>query len=445
MTTGNRFAQPGWGTLHRDIGLALSLVLVMMLVVQAAAPGRATAQPGDGLEPEPGAVLTVVGWGDAAQQQIVQAALARFNVRYPDVTVTYQSSGTDYRAALRTALAAGRGPDVFMLDSTLLAALAPTGLLLDFAPLLDPAGVSRQDFPAALLAQWTTPDGQIVGLPKDFRSLALFYVPTLFEQAGVEPPDINWTLTDLEAAATAISESGVAVGLCTSPDVSRWPAYVATVGGRIMTDDYRAAAFNTPDVIAVTRFYHQLYLTGAGITPSDLGMGWCGEALGNEAVAMVVEGNWLIPYLTDNFPATMWSVAPLPRSAEGRSGNVLFQYAWSARAETPYPNAAALLVFYLTGEVNQRATAAATLDTLASMPAHAAVLTDPDFLATLDPAQRVLLEGVYAGQPFYFGAHTEAIIAELGSALGAIFLGRKTVPTALGDAAAAINTLVDAP
>ncbi|RME43249.1 MAG: hypothetical protein D6791_15900, partial [Chloroflexi bacterium] len=144
--------------------------------------------------------------------------------------------------------------------------------------------------------------------------------------------------------------------------------------------------------------------------------------------------------LNTQFPDTEWSVAPMPLSPDGNEGNLLFQNAWGAKADTEYPNAAALLVLFLTSPANQRPIAESGF----ALPTHMSLLNDSDFLASLDLSSRVLLAGAATGQPFFYGEHNGEVIGEMGNALNAIWLGEKDIQTALDDAVAAVNEIVSA-
>jgi multiple sugar transport system substrate-binding protein len=300
--------------------------------------------------------------------------------------------------------------------------------------------VAAEDYPAGLLGQWTDAEGDIYGIPKDFNSLALFYIPELFDAAGVEYPTEEWTWDDMAAAAAAITEATDSAGLCTPPDVGRWPALVIANGGGIMNADYSEPLFNSPEAVAATEFWYGLYTSGAGAAPADIGMGWCGEAIGNQLTAMAYEGGWLVNYLNTSFPDVVWDVAPLPASPSGGQGNLLFQNAWGAKAETEYPNAAALLVLFLTSPMNQAPIAEVGF----ALPTHMDLLNDSDFLAGLDLSSRVLLGGAASGQAFFYGEKNGEVINAMGSALNAIWLGEKDVQTALDDAAADVVELLAA-
>ncbi len=421
-----------------------SLMVALLLIATLVLAGISQAQDDDplayfgDLKPEEGATLTVSGWGEESEQQVVLDSIARFNELFPDVEVVYEPIPNEFPTAIKAAMAGGTAPDLFYVNDDLFINFAPNDLLLDLLPYMEQAGVAVEDYPAALLSQWTTPDGKVMGIPKDFNSLALFYIPEFFEAAGVDEPTADWTWADLRAAAEAITAAGETAGMCTPPDAGRWPAYVAAAGGRIMNDDYTEALFNSPEAVAATEFYYGLYADGVGASPADIGMGWCGEALGNKLVAMAYEGGWLVQYLNTQFPDVEWSVAPLPKSFDGNEGNTLFQVAWGAKADTQYPNAAALLVLFLTSPMNQAPIAESGF----ALPTHMALLGDSDFLAGLDLSSRILLGGAASGQPFFYGEHNGEVIGAFGNALNAIWLGEKDIQTALDDAVAEVNALI---
>ena len=49
-------------------------------------------------------------------------------------------------------------------------------------------------------------------------------------------------------------------------------------------------------------------------TPAQLGVGWCGEALGKEKAAIIFEGNWVYGYMQADFPSVRFTVYPMIRN-----------------------------------------------------------------------------------------------------------------------------------
>ena len=75
--------------------------------------------------------------------------------------------------------------------------------------------------------------------------------------------------------------------------------------------------------------YLDLFKDGLGMTASDLGAGWCGEALGKGSAAIAFEGGWLDPYMQSTFPDTKYAWAPMPVGTSGAPVTISFTAAYS--------------------------------------------------------------------------------------------------------------------
>ncbi|NOZ51506.1 MAG: extracellular solute-binding protein [Chloroflexi bacterium] len=160
------------------------------------------------IEVEPGAKIVFSGWGDETEQQIYRDSIARFNEFYPDVEVDYQPIPADFQTKLKAQMAGGAAPDVFYVDDQLMTAFGTSGQLLPLDDTMAQAGASRQDFIPALLTIFTL-NGETYGLPKDWGTLGLVYLPDAFAKAGIAEPTADWTWDDLKAAAEAIQAEGI--------------------------------------------------------------------------------------------------------------------------------------------------------------------------------------------------------------------------------------------
>lgn len=305
-------------------------------------------------EPATGDVidLQLMGWSSSEGENVrLQEVVTRFDEEHPDIAVTL-SLVPQYDERLQTSLAGGSPPDVFYIDSLRLPDLVRAGALEPYEPqALDP-----DDFYPNLREAFTL-DGTFWCPPKDFSTLALVYNPAIFEQAGVETPTADWTWEDLQAAAATITENVDGVyGLVLPPDFARFIAFLYQGGGSVANEDFTEITINSEEALNALNFYVNLVLDGAAATPADLDSGWPGEAFGKGLAAMTVEGNWIVPFLEDNFPDLEWDVVELP---EGPSGHATMAftvcYGVPAAISDERKAAAFELVNYLTGPEGMQA------------------------------------------------------------------------------------------
>jgi len=418
----------------------LSLLVVLTLVLLGVIP--ATAQEGPAapeldwtaLPVEEGATLTVSGWGDQTEQQVVLDSIARFNAVFPDVTVNFEPIPNDFQTVMKANMAAGTAADVFYVDADLMTAFGRTGQLLALDEYMDMIGLSRDAYVPALINMFTFED-VTYALPKDMGSLGLVYIPRFFDEAGIDYPTADWTWDDMVEAARTITEETGTPGMCVPPDVGRWPAAVYQAGGEIVNADYTEALFNSPEAVEALNFWYGMYDEQIGAWPTDIGVGWCGEAIGREATAMAWEGGWMINYMNLDFPDVEYAIVPLPSGPAGE-GNLLFTNGWGAKASTAYPVAAAALVMFLAGPENQEA----ILQTGFALPTMLHLLDHPWFED--HPNEAAIAHGATIGQVFFYGPQHGEVLNRMGNALNAVFLGEKEVQQALDDAVEEINTEV---
>jgi multiple sugar transport system substrate-binding protein len=131
-----------------------------------------------------------LGTGTNPEQLPVQEAVVQaFNDSHDDIELILEVVPYDSgRDTLSTQIAAGNGPDI----------VGPVGIggsndfygqWLDLAPLIEATNYDLSVFNEALVEFYQTEEGQ-VGLPFAVFPTALYYQPTLFDEAGLNyPPD----------------------------------------------------------------------------------------------------------------------------------------------------------------------------------------------------------------------------------------------------------------
>ncbi len=291
-------------------------------------------------EPTPQApgqtIVTMLGpTGRSAENEAIQTQIAAFERSAPSIRV----SGTlvpDYATALQDTFAGESPPDLFLVWGHQLNGLVADGALLRIPTAYDRAA----DLPAHLRAAFQV-GGISYCIPRDLNTLALFYNPALFDRAETAYPTPDWSWADLTQAAAAVTDVNFGLyGMVQAADASRLLAWLAA-------DDRDGSPWTGDDAIATTESYVNLYREGVAAVPLAFNSAWAGEAFGRGQAAMTLEGNWLIPFLAEEFPELDYGVLELP-SGSARRSTVAFGSCWAISSQAADPQAALQLAAHLT-------------------------------------------------------------------------------------------------
>lgn len=374
---------------------------------------------------EDGAKITFSGWGDETEQKIYRDSIDRFQTICSGVTVDYQPIPDKFQDKLKAQMAGGTAPDVFYVDDQLMNAFAPSGQLLALDDYMSQAGVSRNDFIPALLTIFTK-DGKTYGLPKDWGTLGLVYLPEAFQAAGVAEPTDQWTWNDLRTAAQKIAATGKYGGFCMGADWARFAPFVFSNGGSFASEDNKTATLDTPEVKDMATLVSDMYKEKSLVKPADVGASWCGEAIGKKLVGMTTEGGWMVNFMKQNYADVQWKAIQIPSGPKTRA-DIIFTNAIGVNAATKFPKAAAAFAIYLTGKENQ-GDIVKTGFAYSTHPDQANLVVDPNDMAIssggLLPDTRVA----------FWGPNTGKVNDAVSQALDRIFLGDQTVDEAFAQA-----------
>jgi multiple sugar transport system substrate-binding protein len=403
--------------------LALLLAATMALsgcTATPAAPAESAAQPAAS-----GAVtLQLMGWASSDAENVrLQEVVDGWNAANPDIQVKLNLV-PDYDTKLQTSLAGGAPPDVFYVDSFKLPDLVAAGALL-------PIGDSMtevDDFYPSLREAFTV-DGTFYCPPKDFSTLGLEYNTDLFDAAGLEYPTAEWTWDDLRAAAEALTDKDAGVvGLTINPDFARWIAFLYQSGGEVANADFTAMELNSPEALAAMEFYVGLVRDGYAAPASDLDSGWPGEAFGKGLAAMTVEGNWIVPFLKDQFPDLKYGLVELPAGPAGKA-TMAFTVCYGVAADGKNTEAATKVVDYLTGPEGMKA----WTDLGLAMPTRTSLRDG--WLAQFSDLEPMLNGADYA-RKWQFRPGFQDVLDTMNAGLQEAFTGGKTAQGVLDEAQA---------
>lgn len=310
--------------MNKQVWYVLAALLVASFVITACSGGTAptSAPPTTATQPTTAAAtsapsgsatkLQLLGWSSSdAENDLLKSIVSQFNQSQTQYTASFDPS-PNYDQALQTALAGGAPPDVFYIDSLKFPDMLKNNVLAT-----PPAGAIQEpdDFYPSLREAFTA-NGTFYCPPKDFSTLALIYNKKMLDAAGVKPPT-NWE--ELKTTAQKLTDSSKGVyGLSLPADAARWVAFLYQAGGTVLGKDGKMN-INTPEAKTALDYYTGLLADGVAVTPDKVDSGWPGEAFGKEKVAMVVEGNWIVPFLGKDFPGVEYGVAELPAGPKGKA------------------------------------------------------------------------------------------------------------------------------
>jgi multiple sugar transport system substrate-binding protein len=317
----------------------------------SAAPGGSTAVAStapSGPAFDPAAITgtaTLSGWQSSdAENAALTATVAAFQTAFPNVKADYKVIAGDYATVMATNFASKNVPDVFYVDATFAQPWSDDGFLLPLDDYIAKSGFDTSTFFPGYQSVFKGADGKTYGLAKDGNTIGMAYNT---DEVTAAPK----TLDELVTAATALKgKAGLTAPICLNPGLDRGLAFVYAQGGAIVSDDGTTSMVDMPETKAAVQWYLDLFKNGLGMTASDMGDGWCGEALGKKHAAITFEGGWLDPALKADFPDVKYAWGQMPTGTSGSPVTISYTAAYAIGADSPNQDQAWVLLSYLTGK-----------------------------------------------------------------------------------------------
>jgi multiple sugar transport system substrate-binding protein len=262
---------------------------------------------------------TIVFWQFWAAD-VVTPLLAEFEREHPGWKVqmeqlTWQSG----REKITAALASGKVPDLCELGSTWMPLMLASGQLADWS--------DRVDDLRPQLRGWelcSTGD-KVFGIPWVMGTRALFYNKSLFARAGLDSTRPPETWDELHQAATAIHQLGGDVrgfGVQAGERYVLFKKFMPFAwgnGGRILSDDLAASAFDGPQNVDALAYYLSLRKVGM-LERQDM----LDRAFREGRLGLQISGAWLFKSIAKEAPGLNYGVALVPRPGRERGFHASF-------------------------------------------------------------------------------------------------------------------------
>jgi len=356
-----------------------------------------------------------------------KAQVAVYTKAHPDVHVklTEVGSTAETAQALTTALAGGKVPDLVKIQGDDLPKFmqSPENFV-DLNTL--GADKIKGNYLDWVLAQSTTKDGKIIGIPTDVGGMAIAYRTDLFKAAGL-PTDRDevsklWPTWDafMEVGKKYVQATGKA--FIDNTPTSIFFQAVNQGTERYYDADHKMSYDRNPQVKAAFDLTLKVFASGISAKQASFSSGWT-AAMTKGDFAVVSAPSWLLNQIKTNAPGTAgkWDIATIPGGSGNWGGSYLAipkraknpQAAWNYIAEIESP-AGQLAQFLAQG----------------SLPTTPSVFSDPKLVGRAEPffsnapIGKIYTQSVVGIKPFYIGPDDGTIGTELLNTLTSVEQGK---------------------
>jgi multiple sugar transport system substrate-binding protein len=309
-------AVPGFGTFSRRRLLGWSLGLSGMFAACRQAGPQSQVQVGPPVE------VTFMRPADQFLARAYEAQAERFNQKQSRIRARFDpSAGNDYGgwlAKLTSMLATDTAPDCFLVQQFDLPALAASGVLLDLTPLLarDAREVNPSDFFPSHLEGGRWRDRQ-VALTPDGCAILEYYNLTLFQEAGLQPPQPTWTWHEYLEMARRLTKRDatgqiVQAGIGTLPTGNQLLPWLWSNGADLFSPDFREVRIGDRAAVEALQFAVDLVQTH-GVTTGSPGVALGQDPIREGKVAMWRANRGFFGSI-QQVTAFKFNVVPLPRA-----------------------------------------------------------------------------------------------------------------------------------
>ena len=285
-------------------------------------------------------------WGVFDKASAYNSALTSFQGRYPNITINYTSfdSVENYERSLLNALAAGKGPDIFMIRNNdlfrkinkIFPLSASKYTLLDI----------RHSFPAIVKNDFTR-GTNIYALSLSIDTLAFVYNRSIFNEAAIVFPPETWQefqglvpkLTEKNESGD-ITQAGVALGW-SGKNVNHSKHILSLLmmqnGAEMVDDKYTSALFSSREGRDALAFY-------AGFTNPDSATYTWNDQLPNsldlflqEKVAVILEYSSALKTIKSTSPFINFEVVTIPQPEDSERDVAYANYwGYTVSGQTQY-------------------------------------------------------------------------------------------------------------
>lgn len=286
----------------------LSVFMLSMVVLSGCSGGGKEGNAPDASKGDKGQV-TITVWDNYGATTPIKPLIPKFEEEYPNIKVDFQEQPWDnFWDKMAAAASGGDTPDIATTGLMWNPKYTVYGLFADLKP-LSGGKVNGNDintvYSEGMLQAATTEQG-LFGIPYDFDSYSLYYRNDLLEQEGITAPPSTWDeLVEVGKKLTKDLDGDGKTdqyAFLVMPDWYHYEPFLYANGGQVLSDDYKQAAFNSPEGVEALQFYADL------VNKHKIAVNWTADrgsyiaGLKDGTIAMFQDGPYVMGLIKNSNP-----------------------------------------------------------------------------------------------------------------------------------------------
>lgn len=424
---------------------SIGLGVLALAACSPVAPGATSTTGSGGGDAAPTELVFLTQGGNETSLARYEPLIASFQEANPDITISpiWEPGGAiEIQTKLLTLIAAGDAPDTYWAHTYTNSGQAKRSIQMDLNPMIEADdAIGGDDF---LKAAWLDfqVDGKQIGFPRETTSTILIYNKSLFDAAGLDVPNENWSWADFEAAAVALTKGDGAEKIFGTADwnlnrntwIKMWQK-----GGDVVSPDRTQYIMNEPasvEQVQVIADWH--HVAGVHISGVEMGGFSTADLFTTGRIGMFPQFSVFTGIMAAEFD---WDIAHLPVDAGDRRTTRVASAGHSMYSGTKNPDQSWRWFKALGSEEAFWNFVSTGL----SVPSLKAVAESPDYLsdASLPANAQVMLDAFDYGQPEPVAGDWIGVHREVQPALNSIYgVEKLDAQTTLDGIADRVNELI---
>ncbi len=349
--------------MRRYLFVIVSALAAVVLITTACAPAAQEATEEPVQEPEIVQLRFVAGGGDDPQGRTWDELTQRFNEtvgQEKGIEVTYEkvpAGWQEYTQKIIAQAAAGTPPDVVNLSPLNKVDFLNNDYLLDLKPLMEADNLEMSQWYPPTFDAWKDEEGHIFGFGHGIYTEAIFYNKDLFEEAGLEPPPLDWDNSwsweeFAEYARTLTKGEGPdkQYGFYVENQLGWMTPIFKSFCGSIGLPDGSRLNMDSEGSVAALEFITDLMWKDGTCPHADVTSATpVGDLFQTGRLAMHWDGSWWNPTYAENVTEFEWGVLPLPSGSCG-TWTGYWVDAFSIPATAAHPQESYEFIKFLVGD-----------------------------------------------------------------------------------------------